>query len=105
MVLLELLDPLGLEPISCFCSMRQLDVQVHPLDMTPVRRKDFPRKSTLDTECQAGRLWVPFLTAFGMTRPGNMQQMLVTTEPPVVLMRGKGSGLNNMIRRRNVSHW
>ena len=25
--------PIGQEPISCFCSVRQPDVQVHPLDM------------------------------------------------------------------------
>ena len=34
--------PMGQEPTSCFCSVRQLDVQVHPLDMTLVCRRDLP---------------------------------------------------------------
>ncbi len=31
---------MGQEPISCFCGVRQLDVHVHPLDMTPVCRRE-----------------------------------------------------------------
>ena len=63
-------ESMGQEPMSGFLSVRQLDVQVHLLDMTSVCRKDFPPKPTLDAECQAGRPWVPFLTVFGITRPG-----------------------------------
>ena len=35
---------MGQEPISCFCSVKQLDVQVHPLDMTLwyVAARDLP---------------------------------------------------------------
>ena len=62
--------PIGQEPISCFCSVRQLDVQVHPLDMTLVCRRDLPPNPTLEAESQAARHRVPFIRFFGNTRPG-----------------------------------
>ena len=38
----SLAEPMGQEPISCFCSVRQLDVQVHPLDMMLVCDRELP---------------------------------------------------------------
>ena len=62
--------PMGQEPISCFCSVRQLDVQVHPLDMTLVCRRDLPPIQPLMLSLKQGGTGSHFFRIFGMTRPG-----------------------------------
>ena len=72
--------PIGQEPISCFRSERQLDVQVTPPGHDASMSQGLPPIQPLMLSVKQGGTGSHFYSVFGMTRPG--------IEPPTSQSQG-----------------